>query len=1729
MITSKGLIKKAIQHFPRWMDIRKRYFSSVGGQLLESIAEETADIQKEVDNYVKQFFIPFYEDKCESIPDFIFKANIGEVNINEVTLTSPELEITTSIKTFYDEDSYAYYQDGFIFVKDNVGEIFYLLDGYISEATLEKMHVWNIYDEFAVFTGLERYEDETNRELFNRIINSSKRVLNSSEQGLKNAIIANLINIVPELNDEDIVLERPTASNLAKYYDEFNLILDKLTEVNKDVLKMKKWDIDKWSNDFKKIDYIPHLWDVDLDEHVNGIGDNDDLKPVIIDAINKTDLDLSFYKKSETQIDSYIKDKNIDHTLNLSLIKYNDTLNPYTAKYSITASEADEIVTTEMSMPITVDLYETLSGEHYRKLDELIEDYSTSLKDVEVIKAGLLENNKYYRLRFTPKSKYEGMEIYSCRVVDEFGYTVNDSDGNLFDFKYPKGDFVLKNEVLINDLVKKTASSLADYNVAENISETGSGVTIDNISMSSKLILETIGCSSEKLKIVYDCEMSKVLDHDIHLNNFFYDDNVNAYVPDKVNSEKSIAINIEANQFSVDVDKGQCIITALINGNIVELEKSIVNGKCQYKTERFNHPQKMTIEIASMLDNYVEISEIKYSNYELNIFTQDDALIKDYSEDDLYWMPQGYENKLIITMKTNTQFAPIIRTVFIGQPLDSNNAYETDLIVGMDDVYLDIESNCNVELYESNNPFAVCDKYDDNQKVHRGYNTDKVFKAMSNDAYIILNTSEYININSIKISEGSYETSGYGTDQKHIIKLSNGQSISGITINGHYDSVIASSSLHDLIKNENISYEPHIQEEEEGFWEKGHKLYANKLMQCFIIENNNLEQEMVKISSDSFRLSSSHKISKAVISNLPYTLQAAFSSMNDSGEYVSIGDEHSGPFSNLYIYPKYAKEYVARNEYTTYAHHREGIEIVNTFNNKYEPGKLMVYKLNNPNTEDYSIKFSNGKDWSVGQDRITIDLNQNKDYNLSQKMITETIKLGSTISLKEIYTSENKEKIEIAQYIIDDKDADYEVIYKSDFNDIAYDKAEFITIKNDGFNKLKYSNIVGIKYLGREIYDEQEDNLETIEESNYELDKEKGIIIWKNKELIDSGEKLYIIYSIKKAIAVKFDLDLLYKKVQYPISAYKKLNTYKLEDIEDGKKINLIKPMIDDIELSNKIAKDYKNSDAVFVTCKQPGFSSEKSGDTIVIKKTAESNSLAIKSGWYYMLGREYYMFATDQSINLIEDEHSTMQEVSRIENELYLHKKTSNYIRNSKMALGSLANSYNLFDFNDVKTLRGSSKLNSITACDSYNHWTTFAMNISLAKGLNGLGLLFESYQKKDIGYALLDITKYISDKTYISFYNPDGLSVYIGKERLVKDISLTDTISISTMAEITSKDTDCIYYSSFKKEEGYKYYIIVRGNGVLDDIVIQDGENPNTDVHVKNISTMNLELVESITNGVVSRVVLNQEKGNKNNGAEINSLGYIVNASNVDWNITKIKSYSTEKDWLSGWSLDNVNVFNINDKDCAVTTEEASGKIVTRPIYIGDPKTIKSVVFKINNIPIKSMSGFNAQLLQAQTSNGNYMTCKHKMSSSSSINYSTDLMYPYIKLSVDIPKNKVIDNIEIYLEYKSTDQCSPTERIESNGQFVSKIFDSHYSSIYRLKSIEIEDQEGSVELFIRASRENAKNSVWTDWHQINIENNNITNNIEFENYRFFQIKVLLKEKDSRIKIKHFDLEVIK
>ena len=112
------------------------------------------------------------------------------------------------------------------------------------------------------------------------------------------------------------------------------------------------------------------------------------------------------------------------------------------------------------------------------------------------------------------------------------------------------------------------------------------------------------------------------------------------------------------------------------------------------------------------------------------------------------------------------------------------------------------------------------------------------------------------------------------------------------------------------------------------------------------------------------------------------------------------------------------------------------------------------------------------------------------------------------------------------------------------------------------------------------------------------------------------------------------------------IDSYKLINIYNIKDLKNNNKYNLNNFIEDDKITSQKILEDYKKSDIVYSKCIEPGFISKKIDNYIVINKTANNNSIAIKSGYYYQYGKEYYMFATDQSQKILKDNYISMNEI---------------------------------------------------------------------------------------------------------------------------------------------------------------------------------------------------------------------------------------------------------------------------------------------------------------------------------------------------------------------------------------------------------------------------------------------------------------------------------------------------
>ena len=467
---------------------------------------------------------------------------------------------------------------------------------------------------------------------------------------------------------------------------------------------------------------------------------------------------------------------------------------------------------------------------------------------------------------------------------------------------------------------------------------------------------------------------------------------------------------------------------------------------------------------------------------------------------------------------------------------------------------------------------------------------------------------------------------------------------------------------------------------------------------------------------------------------------------------------------------------------------------------------------------------------------------------------------------------------------------------------------------------------------------------------------------------------------------------------------------------------------------------------------------------------------------------------------------------------EITLMKKTNNYVRNSEMLFRGINDLYN-FDASK-SDIKGVSAINSLTACDSFNDWHTFGMNMYFKDGLNQLGLSFSPQIPN--GYAYLELTDYLKDgDNHISFWADNTLEVYIGEEKKYLNLEFHDSINIKLNQEIPYRD-DPFRNAVIKKENNSRVYLIVKNHGTIDDIILNQ-EIGAISAHTKNIDLLGLKISEGVKSGQSFRIFVNSNKHAVNKGASLTKDGYIKTASNMYWGVSPIAVYESKEDFSTCSSL------NVHMENDYLKTGKTEGYIETAPIFLSNPSTIKRLVFKVNEIGFDNMRGMKVQILSSNTRAGDYIPV-----SSFNDNYGYvygDSLLRYIKIKITIPENKFINNFSIYAEFKSTEHNAPKVFMPSTGYLLSKVHDAQYSSDYRLRSINIDkiSNINDVEILIRSSRDEYSADVWMPWQKIKLTDNlKLKEEIIFKNTRFFQVKVLLKTNNAFVKINNLNIEVI-
>ena len=1693
MFDYSNMIKRAIEFFPIWSDIRKRGTKSIGGMVVNSALEETLELEKAIQAYKDFYFLDKYQDKEEEVIAYVYAANVGtleDLDNTSIIYNDQEYFITLDIDEFYSNETLAYYENGLIYIqealysKNNINSIILSIDDYKYTYTLERKHVWNIFDEFACFVGLERHTNESNTSLKERILFSTKNLGSNTEEGLKNAIMSELIGMFPEMQSEEIEITKLTPESLTKPYKEFNSLLDMLSSINRDVLKDKRWDLDKWSYDFKSIAFLDNVWDDVVETYQNGIGHGDDLKVVIADNDTTTDADIVLYDKSTVKLDKYVADKHIKKNINFKLKRYENILNPIKAKYAIKASEAIDITHENIELSV----FENNEKKESRKIEEI---YKIG-KGVTSVDNSKITDDKPYRLEFYSDSNFDGMKISKAKVIYKHKTTGEIIESRNLLKAAPGFSYNASGE-LVNTSIKKTVKSVNHFNQYENLADSKSGIVLASNRNEGKAVLNVSGLGLNLVNIDIENQLADIPKSLIKYNQFCFwreDELVFRY---DTNKERKFEIETEANIISFKLLEGDADVFIEIDG-VTEYFKISGNRNVEIFSESSKlSPKKMKVTVISNSVITTKFSDFKYCCHTVDLKLQYGALIKD-SEG--YRLPNFAVNSLIVSMSSKTSSSPVLKSIYIGADIRQLR-YKTEVIESRPNTnrIIEIKSNCLADLLH-------VDVVGNTVSKTENYVPATSYKAVQDDAWIRLNTDEYESIKEITTSVGAIHVIEESGKLYYNISLKMGQTVNSVIIDGVKNVPAKTITLEKMIQ----SYIPHFDKETD-------RIYACKLCKGLLVADNDPDNPKLTIVNIKSNIFTGINASYYKFTKLPNTLGIVFN--NDTSEIHS--SETNLPFNSISFMPGGTKVYQAINEANIYTGEVRGIKILNNFSPILNSSALMYYQVEPfESNVKYEVKFSstiesdNSFDdllnWSVGLKDIAIktpiDLSNTENYEISELEVTDEVLLSRHIELQKSYKIGDNREVFTNRYMIIPESGT--VLYErySDNQNQSLIVQEEIIMEEDGFTKLAYSNIDEMLYTGFSPYSGSNELLV----KDFELLKDEGIILWTNKDYINASRKVYLRYTIKNPIAILLDEDLLYKAIGYNVDAYDEVGRFKIAGVDDGYRFDL------------RQIDNYQDVDMVYTICSSPAFQADGFNDILTFKKTVNRDTILVRTGYYYINGREYYLFPSKDEIVLDEEKYIDMENVELSGEEITLFKRTDNYVRNSEMLFRGMNELYN-FDASKSQ-VKGVSAINSITACDSFNSWNVFGTKMVLKDGLNQLGISF--MPEIPNGYAYIELTDYLEKgDNYLSFWAEKSLEVFIGEEKKYLGLNFPDSISIKIGQEIPYRD-DEIRTITIKQDDNKKYYLIVKGQGTIDDIILSN-DISSISAHTKNIDLLGLSINEGFKQGQKHRVFLNSNKDAINKGAALTKDGYVKTASNMYWGISPLKSYDSKEDFAT------CSTENIHFENSYVRTGRTEGYIETAPIYLDNPMTIKRVIVKANEIGFDDMRGFKIQILSSNTREGVYMPIN-----TFNDNYGYvygDALLKYIKIKVTMPDNKFLNNLNIYAEYKSTEANAPKVLMPSSGELITKIYDAQYSTDYRIREISIADISNinDVEIQVRASKEDYSADVWHPWQTLELKHNlTLKNELKFYGTRFFQIKVLLKTSNAFIKINNIDIEVM-
>lgn len=1659
MTKTEEMLRKAIKNFPRWSDIRKRPHKAKGALYLRSILDEQAGVRKELNDFIKEHFLITYAGREDQLLEKAYTLQIGKISrLEDLKLVEPELLITENAKVFMDnQDIYALYQDDNLVISTEIGDknpnIKYNFNGYDYVGVSEKINIWNIIDEFAMFLGLERFENENNRDLFKRCFAVCLNKTSSTEEGLKNTIINAMMNINP-IEPEQIKIETPDEYNIHLNDSEGETIYEILAKLNHDIFRTKKWDVDTWEHEFKKLEFIPHQWDAPIEISQDGTGQKNDLKVSISDgSAQTTDLTVSAYKVDKDEVMKYIQKKSLSQEITLGLEKFKDELAPVDVQYKIEAAEVSKIDPEKIHLTAK----KKLEGSAEYNIDQLVTDSG----DATVIDSGDLPPGKY-KLKFLPESKYCEMNIEKIDIIGKSG-----TESLMKENK----QFKLQNGVLKEKDILMHITALKDVKMSEGFYNSENGFVMDGDAKVATLSVDVTDMKGKYIVADVDCDPEDITTNEGHVdleNGFSVTEQGTILSETAEESTTTISVQTSYIEFSLAAAKiaskqGSCSVTIKIDGKLDTDYSGIWNKPRTYKKELGAYSDvEITIQKLGMYP--VEISGIKVKKYKLTTWTETGSLIKTIFGTQLPRV--NGKNTYHVQLENFGAKIPYIKSIHVGPSL-SGVSYETEPFT-ITDERVSIKTNCNVQLLKAEKNLFILEK--DNYITRKTYANGTSKKIM-----LMVNMDDFSDITS---SSKKINTTVYLDNVVRYVTLEPGESIASIKING----TILKTTFRERLNNL-LDLAPDT------------TVYISSISNGFIVVNNKTGKEEIRTLEKKLFPKDTEIFT---YEGVPNGAKGIFV-IDEAKEIKIIGNKTTGMFEYSHLILTKKEKSIAYNSEKLFQKEVFGVQVVNTFSPAIEPNKLMFYKVYSPtNSEIMFEKVSSGKtiyeDWSLGlkeyglRVKSFIDYSNQDIYNKIDTSISEKFKVSNTIELNNTYEIGGEEQ-ELARYIITPPD---DMVVRYEEEDV---QNPTIIVTEDKFNKLYYSNITSIISI-------IVDGSIFVDESEYNLMSREGIIVWKNNKYI--GKSVTVNYSYNKPVSISFkNVESLYKLTSYNVNSYKKLQGFpiKYEDMEDGEQ---------------RIINYPETPDKIVIRCSNPLFVGKTNGNTVTAIKTTSIDKITVEPGYFYDDGQEYYMYAHEHNETIDAKRDIEYVRVTRRENEFLLHQNASNLLKNSVFKTSGTKTVCHI-DKKCKKKMESLNNMIAITACESLDLWDTYAMKTAIVKGKNGNAIEFTAEDGKS-AYAILEITEAYVPEGIISMYGSEDLTIKLMKEvRMEEDLPFNKSVYCEEYKRFDKKDK--LFTCKFSEEPtDHRFFIMIEGSGTIDDIIISKKEYAETDVHIKNLDAIGLEVIEKNEKNTILRFPLSPS-GQRYEKTQQNSDGIITMGSTVDWGLTKIYDLKEEDDY-------KCKIFNVVKENEVYVSKDDNGKLTLPPIYIRNYGAAKNLYIKINDVLTDSMSNFDITAMGSDTLESPRIKVgyTHK---ENILQISNNKISPYIYLTIEMTKGKVIKSLEVYAEYAEKTEAL---HITTNkaGSFYSKIYDMGADGDYTFKRFDAE-VTGKVNVFMRGLRLDKKSNVWTRWYNLQIDHDGFPEAPHFfEDYRLFQFRVDMTGEDTECKINSFDIEVV-